>query len=92
MFHSPLSYEEGLLLIYSRDSRSDTTIHMMFVATDLTVVWINRDNIVVDVCLAKRWGLAYSPQMPARFVLEMAPERMQDFKIGDIVQMNSSNL
>lgn len=89
MFHPPLTKQEGLLLVYPRDNRTDTSIHMMFVSTDLAVAWINRENTVVDVCLAKKWRLAYFPQKPASFVLEMAPERIQDFKIGDKIQMTS---
>ncbi len=89
MFHPPLSFQEGILLVYPRDSRVDTSIHMLCVYTDLAVVWINRENKVVDICLAKRGRLAYFPKEPASFVLEMAPERIQDFKIGDIIQIKS---
>lgn len=91
MFHSPLSIHEGLLLVYPRDNRTDTSIHMMFVASDLTVVWINRENSVVDVCLAKKGLKFYFPQKPASFVLEMAPERIQDFNIGDKIQITSKS-
>lgn len=89
MFHPPLTIQEGLLLVYPRDNRTDTSIHMMFVATDLSVVWINRENIVVDVILAKKGQLGIFPQKPASFVLEMAPERLNDFKIGDKIQITS---
>ncbi len=87
MFHPPLSFQEGLLLVYPRDNRRDTSIHMMGMVTDISVVWINRANTVVDICLAKRGRLAYVPQKPASFVLEMAPERINDFKIGDTIQI-----
>lgn len=89
MFHPPLSNEEGLLLVYPRDNRTDTSIHMMFVSTDLAIVWINHENTVVDICLAKKGHLAYFPQKPASFVLEMAPSRHQDFKIGDKIHITS---
>jgi uncharacterized membrane protein (UPF0127 family) len=89
MFHPPLSFQEGLILVYPRDNRRDTSIHMMCVYTDLAVVWINHANTVVDTCLAKRGRLAYVPQKPACYVLEMAPERIDDFKIGDMVQIKS---
>jgi len=83
MFHPPLSPQEGLLLVYGRDSRMDSSIHMLGVSTDLAVVWINNYNVVVYAILAKRGRLAYFPQKPARYVLEMAPERLADFEIGD---------
>ncbi|NMC13449.1 MAG: DUF192 domain-containing protein [Chloroflexi bacterium] len=89
MFHPPLSTQEGILLVYNRDSRMDTSIHMLGVFTDLTVVWINSSNVVVDVLLAKRGKLAYFPKEPARYVLEISPARLNDFKIGDKIQIDT---
>lgn len=89
MFHPPLSMQEGILLVYNHDSRVDTSIHMLGVFTDLTVVWINSRNVVVDVILAKRGKVAYFPQKPARYVLEISPARLNDFRIGDRIQIDT---
>ena len=53
---------------------------------DLAVVWINSNNEVVDVRLARRWRPVYLPQRPARYVLEMQVERLNDFRVGDSVR------
>jgi uncharacterized protein len=82
-FRDQISLHEGLVLVQRRDSRLDASIHMLFVWTDLAVVWINTEMLVVDVCLAKKWHPAYIPSKPARYVLEMAPERLSEFQIGD---------
>lgn len=76
----------GLLLVQDRDSRLDTAIHMLGVWMDLAVIWIDSAGKVVDVCLARRWRPAYIPKSPARYVLEMAPARLKDFKIGDEIR------
>jgi uncharacterized membrane protein (UPF0127 family) len=55
---------------------------------DLTVVWINSAFDVVDVTLARRWRPLYVPREPASYVLELHLERLQDFKIGDKVQID----
>ncbi len=73
------------MLVQARDSRLDSSIHMMFVWFDLAIVWIDQSNQVVDVCLAKSWSPAYLPKRPARYVLEITPERMNDFQVGDRV-------
>ncbi len=52
---------------------------------DLAVVWINDAMKVVDMRLARRWYPLYIPQQAARFVLESAPARLDDFRIGDKV-------
>ena len=77
----------GLLLVESRDSRLDSSIHMLFVFFDLAVVWINSAGEVVDVKCARRWRPAYLPERPARYVLELAVERLDDFKVGDLVRI-----
>lgn len=80
-----LTYESGLLLIGQKDSRLDAAIHMVGVFFDLGIVWINDHNRVVDRRLARAWVSVQMPSQPARFVLEIAPERLDDFHIGDEV-------
>jgi uncharacterized membrane protein (UPF0127 family) len=86
MFRSRLPRDEGLLLVGKRDARLDSSIHMLFVAFDLCVVWINADRQVVDKVLAKSWRPAYFSKRPARYVLEIHHERWGDFEIGDGVE------
>ncbi len=86
MFRSSLANEEGLLLVEGRDSRVDTAIHMLFVFMDLAVIWINSEMIVVDTVLARAWRPAYAPHKPARYILEIHPDRLGEFKIGDHIE------
>jgi uncharacterized membrane protein (UPF0127 family) len=85
-FRSRLTLEEGLLLVGKRDSRLDSSIHMLFVAFDLAVFWINSEMNVVDKVLARSWRPAYFSKRPARYVLEIHPDRWGDYEIGDRVQ------
>jgi uncharacterized membrane protein (UPF0127 family) len=85
MFRSDLPRNEGLLLVEARDSRLDTSIHMLFVFMDLAVIWINSEFTVVDTVLARTWRPAYAPRRPARYILEIHPSRLNEFKIGDHV-------
>ena len=90
MFRRSLPAGEGLLLVQSKDSRLDSSIHMMFMWIDLAIVWINNANEVVDVRLARRWRLAYVSQKPARYVLELNVARLDDFKVGDKLQFSEA--
>jgi len=85
-FRPRLSRDEGLLLVGTRDSRLDSSIHMLFVSFDLTVVWISSDMKVVDKVFAKSWKPAYFSKQPAKYVLEVHPDHWGDFEIGDAVQ------
>jgi uncharacterized membrane protein (UPF0127 family) len=86
MFHSRLAPDEGLLLVEARDSRLDSAIHMLFVFMDLGVIWINSGGMVVDTLVARSWRPAYAPRQPARYILEVHPDRLGEFKIGDLVE------
>jgi uncharacterized membrane protein (UPF0127 family) len=87
---SLLARDEGLLLVGARDSRLESSIHMFFVSFDLSVIWINSAMRVVDKVLAKSWHPAYFSKQPARYVLEVHPERWGDFEIGDTVEFKDA--
>jgi uncharacterized protein len=89
-FRSQLSRDEGLLLVGTRDSRLDSSIHMFFVSFDLSVIWIDSNMQVVDKVLAKSWRPAYFSKQPAKYVLEIHPDRWNDFQIGDTVQFTNA--
>ena len=85
-FRRRLPEEEGLLLVFGRQSRLDTAIHMLFVFFSLGIVWLNDAHRVVDARLARPWVSFLASRQPARFVLEIHPDRLQEFSIGDEVR------
>jgi uncharacterized membrane protein (UPF0127 family) len=89
MFRKQIGPEEGLILVHSRESRLDTAIHMLAVFTDLAVYWLDPDNQIVDRCLARSWRPFYMPERPAVKVFECAPERYEDFQVGDTLQLET---
>jgi uncharacterized membrane protein (UPF0127 family) len=89
-FRSGIGRDEGVLLVGKRDSRLDSSIHMLFVPFDLSVIWINSAMQVVDKVLAKAWRPAYFSKQPAKYVLEIHPERWGDFEIGDGVEFKDA--
>jgi uncharacterized membrane protein (UPF0127 family) len=89
-FRSPVTRDEGLLLVFGRDSRLDSSIHMLGVGFDLAVFWINNDMQVVDKVVAGAWKPAYFPKSPARYVLEVHASRIDDFEIGQTVQFQNA--
>jgi len=90
MFQNQLGDDQGLLLVQKRENRRDAAIHMFFVGMDLGVVWMNRDREVVDLQLAKSWRPLYTPEKPAKYVLEIHPNRLEDFILGDILDFEEN--
>jgi uncharacterized membrane protein (UPF0127 family) len=89
-FRARLERDEGLLLAGSRDSRIDSSIHMLFVRFDLTVIWIDSAMQVVDKVIARSWRPAYFSRRPAKYVLEIHAERWGDFEVGDGVEFRDA--
>ena len=90
MFRSQLQNDEGLLLVIERDSRIDSSIHMLFVPFDLAVFWINSNMEVVDRRIARPWRPAYLPAKAARYILEIHPSRIDDYEIGHKVEFQNA--
>jgi len=78
------------MLVIGRDSRADSSIHMLFVSFDLAVFWINSEMCVVDKVIAKSWRPAYFPAQAARYTLEIHPDRYDEYQIGDRVQFQNA--
>lgn len=83
MFRKSISIDEGIVLVQPRESIADASIHMLTVFMDLGVVWMDASQIIVDKVLAKSWRPFYFPQKPAKFTLEVHPDRLAEFHIGD---------
>jgi uncharacterized protein len=83
MFQNRLDSGDGLLLVQKGESRTNAAIHMFFVGMDLGVVWLSGEGQVVDLQLAKSWKPLYTPRFPAKYILEIHPERLPEFQIGD---------
>jgi uncharacterized membrane protein (UPF0127 family) len=88
-FRKNISIKEGLVLVEKRDSRMDTSIHMLFVWTDLAVIWVDSSFTVVHKTLAKSWRPFYASKTPSKFVIELHPSRLDDFQIGDTIEFEN---
>jgi len=86
MFRDHLDQNDGLALIQKQDSRIDSSIHMFFVPFALLVVWVSSDMMVVSKTIAKPWRPAYFPEKPARYILEIHPDRLDEFQVGNRVE------
>ncbi len=85
MLTASIQPEGGVLIDEKVDSVAGTSIHMFFMNYDIALVWINNQGQVVDSRLAKKWRPFYAPSKPARYVLELHPDRLADFHPGDKV-------
>jgi uncharacterized membrane protein (UPF0127 family) len=83
MFSRELSNDHGILIIEKKESRMNTAIHMMFMKYDITVLWLDKNMVVVDKVLARKWALYYASQKPAQYVVELHESKFSEYSIGD---------
>jgi uncharacterized membrane protein (UPF0127 family) len=82
-FRRRLDQDEGLWLVGRRESRADAAIHMLFVFFPIGVLWLDREDRVVDRVVARPFRPFYAPRAPAIGVLECRPEVLERVGIGD---------
>jgi len=88
MFRNDLAENSGALLVENTESKANTSIHMLFVKFDLTVLWLDKNRVVVDKVLAKKWFPFYFPKEPAQYVLELHKSKFPDYEIGDVLNFS----
>ena len=82
-FRLHLPAARGLVLVDKAESRVNAAVHMVGMNFDLGIVWLDRDLVVVDLGLARRWRSILAPSEPAQYVIEFAALRLQEFAPGD---------
>lgn len=80
--------DEGLLFVTNSESRTNTTIHMLFMFFSIGVVWLDASGKVVDKCFAKPWRPAYAPRSPAQYFVEARPSILKKVEIGDVLRFD----
>jgi len=90
MFRKTLPHLEGLLLSDKNESIINTSIHMLFMRFDICAIWIDRSFQIVDKKQARKWTLAYFPKRAAKFVLELNISQINNFEVGDKLEIQYS--
>jgi uncharacterized membrane protein (UPF0127 family) len=74
--------DKALIFPLGRPAKGRAAIHMFFVFTPLTVLWVNEAKVVVDKALAQPFR-AYSPDYDAKYVIELPPQIFNKVSVGD---------
>ena len=86
-----LQPDAGIILVDNVESKLNTSIHMFFMNYDIAVLWLDKDLVIVDKALAKRWRPYYAPKVPAQYVAELHASRISDFSIGERLVLLEEN-
>jgi uncharacterized membrane protein (UPF0127 family) len=83
MFSRELKPDHGVILVENNETRINTAIHMMFVNYDITVLWLDKQMVVIDKVLAKKWVPFYIPKKPAQYIVELHQSKYSEYSIGE---------
>ncbi|GAB6135110.1 DUF192 domain-containing protein [Thermococcus prieurii] len=59
----------ALVFVLPVESRVNASIHMLFMLSDIDVIWLDSTKRVVDFKRAKKWRV-YAPKKPAKYIIE----------------------
>ena len=85
-----LAVGRGLVLASGEESRVNSAIHMLGMAFDLSIAWLDSSLIVVDVQPARRWRSFLIPRKASRYVIEFHALRLEEFHIGDQISFEEN--
>ena len=83
MFSRELKPDYGIVLVENNETRINTAIHMMFMNYDITVLWLDKQMVIIDKVLAKKWVPFYFPKKPAQYIVELHQSKFSEYSIGD---------
>ena len=90
MLKKELKQDEGIILVEKSETKLNTSIHMFFMKFDITVIWLDKQMVIVDKVLARKWAPMYKPKLPAQYVLELHHAKFSEYAIGDKLVLDSS--
>ncbi|NJE53622.1 DUF192 domain-containing protein [Thermococcus sp. 21S9] len=81
----------ALVFVLPVESRLNASIHMLFMLSDIDVIWLDSTRRVVDFKRAKKWRV-YAPKKPAKYIIEgpVGLIRALDVEEGDLISWQVS--
>ncbi len=81
----------ALVFVLPVESRANASIHMFFMLSDIDVIWLDSTRRVVDFKTARKWRV-YSPQRPAKYIIEGPVGLIRTLEVGagDVINWQTS--
>jgi uncharacterized membrane protein (UPF0127 family) len=83
MFRRTLDPDEVYLFRWGRPSRTEATIHSLFVFFSFAVLWLDAEQKLVDCRLVRPFALVVAPKAAASCFIEGVPELLDKVRVGD---------
>ena len=90
MFASKKTIDKGICLVLpGKEAKLGSSVTMLFCFSSMDILFLNSKFKVVDKTTLKPFVLSYTPNSPAKYVIESSPNKFKNIKIGDSVKILS---
>ncbi len=83
MFEDKTKFDYALVFEFPRESRIESSLHMIFVFFPIDVIFLSKEKKVVDKTSMQPFNTNYTPKKPAKYVIEMPFGKAKSVKMGD---------
>jgi uncharacterized membrane protein (UPF0127 family) len=83
MFRRALDPDEVYFFRWGRPSRTEATIHSLFVFYPFAVLWLDAEGTLVDCRLVRPFSALVAPKCAALCFVEGVPELLDSVRLGD---------
>ncbi|WP_456423965.1 DUF192 domain-containing protein [Thermococcus sp.] len=76
----------ALVFVLPVETRVNASIHMLFMLSDIDVIWLDSERRVVDFKTARKWHF-YTPKNPSKYIIEgpVGLIRALEVEEGDVI-------
>ena len=85
MCSSSLTQEEGIIFERRRGSRISAAMHTLGMRYNIGIIWLDRNQKVIEMRVAQPWRLAFVPARAAKYVIEALPDVLRRVAVGDLL-------
>lgn len=89
MFKKDISINQAALFVNKSENIIDSAIHMFFMNFDIAVFWLDKNNLIIDKKIAKKWGLIYYPKFKSHKILETHTDFIEKLQIGETLTIEN---
>jgi len=86
MFEDKKKFNYALVFEFPRESQIGTSLHMLFVFFPIDVLFLNKEQKVVDKATLNPFIPNYTPKKAAKYVIEMPMGKAKGVKLGQRVE------
>ena len=85
MFASETKIARGMCFVNKKEIKTGMTT--VFCTNTLEIIFVDKNNVVIDKVQLKPWKLNYAPKKPYKYAIESTKNKFKQIGVGATVQI-----